>query len=224
MRAEQHALRIDEIPSWVFCKFQLVIFCQLAKSLTIGKVTKVDFANWLYVIDFLSIGSTSVAERGTGRVTQILWAGITFSTIFSFDQKPSSMIFRRYKFALLTTCQWLILDDKSDEKFVLFDGPIDTSWIESMNSLMDDNKILTLVNGERISLKKQVVLVFESDNLSNASPATVSRAGILFCHANDLSPTVIFQSWLKEKFSPVRQIFCTLRKLFEENFRTFNRC
>jgi dynein heavy chain len=49
-----------------------------------------------------------------------------------------------------------------------------------MNSVMDDNKLLTLASNERITLKPHMRLIFEIRDLRFATPATVSRAGILF--------------------------------------------
>ena len=50
-------------------------------------------------------------------------------------------------------------DEKPDQKWLVFDGPVDTLWIESMNSVMDDNKVLTLINGERIAMPEQVDII-----------------------------------------------------------------
>ena len=68
-----------------------------------------------------------------------------------------------------------------------------------MNSVMDDNKILTLINGERIAMPDQVSLLFEVEDLAVASPATVSRAGMVYCDYNDLGWDPFVESWLAKK-------------------------
>ena len=50
-------------------------------------------------------------------------------------------------------------------KWIIFDGDIDPMWIESLNTVMDDNKVLTLASNERIALTKQMRLLFEISNL-----------------------------------------------------------
>ena len=59
-------------------------------------------------------------------------------------------------YSILQTCTHT--DERPDEKWLVFDGPVDTLWIESMNSVMDDNKVLTLINGERIAMPQQVCI------------------------------------------------------------------
>eukprot|EP00618_Florenciella_parvula_P017259 CAMPEP_0119509726 /NCGR_PEP_ID=MMETSP1344-20130328/28914_1 /TAXON_ID=236787 /ORGANISM="Florenciella parvula, Strain CCMP2471" /LENGTH=751 /DNA_ID=CAMNT_0007546583 /DNA_START=8 /DNA_END=2260 /DNA_ORIENTATION=+ len=65
-------------------------------------------------------------------------------------------------------------------KWIVLDGDLDANWIESMNSVMDDNKMLTLASNERIPLKAHMRMIFEIRDLKYATPATVSRAGILY--------------------------------------------
>ncbi len=90
-------------------------------------------------------------------------------------------------------------DPKPDEKWIFFDAPVDANWIESMNSVMDDNKILTLINSERIAMPEQVSLLFETENLEVASPATVSRCGMVYCDYLDLGWNSHIQSWIQAK-------------------------
>ena len=51
--------------------------------------------------------------------------------------------------------------DKNERKYIVFDGDVDALWVENMNSVMDDNRLLTLANGERIRLQKHCALLFE---------------------------------------------------------------
>jgi len=46
-------------------------------------------------------------------------------------------------------------------RYILFDGDVDALWVENMNSVMDDNRLLTLANGERIRLQNYCALLFE---------------------------------------------------------------
>ena len=65
-------------------------------------------------------------------------------------------------------------------RWVLLDGPVDSDWIENLNSVLDDSKVLCLSNGERIKLHSGSRILFETDDLTNASPATISRCGVVY--------------------------------------------
>lgn len=100
-------------------------------------------------------------------------------------------------------------------KWILLDGDLDANWIESMNSVMDDNRMLTLASNERIPLLLHMRMVFEIRDLKHATPATVSRAGILYISTDEGTQwKSLIRSWLtKSKFE--QTVISTFEKLFE---------
>ena len=83
-----------------------------------------------------------------------------------------------------------------NDKWIVLDGDIDTIWVESLNTVMDDNKILTLASNERIPLLKNMRMIFEIGSLHYASPATVSREGIIYVNESDVGWNPYYQSWV----------------------------
>ncbi|XP_069789574.1 dynein axonemal heavy chain 10 isoform X2 [Narcine bancroftii] len=101
--------------------------------------------------------------------------------------------------------------DKKERRYILFDGDVDALWVENMNSVMDDNKLLTLANGERIRLQAHCALLFEVGDLQYASPATVSRCGMVYVDPKNLRYRPYWEKWINE-----RTIKTDLPKLFNK--------
>jgi len=88
---------------------------------------------------------------------------------------------------------------KEERRWILYDGDVDAVWVENMNSVMDDNRILTLANGDRIRLLKHCAMLFEVFDLQYASPATISRCGMVFVDAKNLGYAPFFERWVQQK-------------------------
>src|SRR5271154_6174022 len=83
-----------------------------------------------------------------------------------------------------------------------------------MNSVMDDNKLLTLANGERIRLQSHCAMLFEVGDLQYASPATVSRCGMVFVDPKNLGYRPYWDRWVAARSNKTEQD--VLKTLFEK--------
>ena len=103
--------------------------------------------------------------------------------------------------------------NKNHNTWILLDGPVDAIWIENLNTVLDDNKVLTLANGDRIQMGDHMKAMFEPENLMNASPATVSRAGIIYVSDTELGWKPVVESWLQTRSA---QETAALKPIFDK--------
>lgn len=95
--------------------------------------------------------------------------------------------------------------------WVVMDGPINPMWIEYLNTMLEDSQIFTLANGDRIATKSGNKLVLEVDQLLAASPATISRTGIVHFPHSTIGHQTVLRTWLakrrSEESSSLSQLF-----------------
>lgn len=78
-------------------------------------------------------------------------------------------------------------------------------------------RLLTLPSGWRIQFGDNVNFIFETHDLSNASPATISRMGIVTLSEADLDTSIIIESWMKKQSNPEG-----IQYLMEEFYRSID--
>ncbi|KAL8455832.1 hypothetical protein Emag_000406 [Eimeria magna] len=99
---------------------------------------------------------------------------------------------------ILTNAQEAGSSAQQRRHWIVFDGDVDPDWAENLNSALDDNKLLTLPNGERLEIPSCVRLIFEVETLKYATLATVSRCGIVWFASTVLPDEVLFTHHLEE--------------------------
>ena len=88
--------------------------------------------------------------------------------------------------------------EDSKRHWIIFDGDVDPEWVENLNSVLDDNKLLTLPNGERLGLPPNVRIMFEVETLKYATLATVSRCGMVWFSDDTVDVSVMLTRYVAQ--------------------------
>lgn len=172
----------------------------------------------LYQISKLNHGLMLVGPSGCGKSTacKVLLRALerldkVESVSHVIDPKAISKDFlygtldqntREWSDGLFTHILRKIIDNVRGEinkrHWIIFDGDVDPEWVENLNSVLDDNKLLTLPNGERLSLPPSVRIIFEVQDLKFATLATVSRCGMIWFSEDVLSTKMMVENFLMQ--------------------------
>lgn len=120
---------------------------------------------------------------------------VTINELFGFNDLYTNTFTHGIVSKLVTQA----MEDSSDsKKWIVFDGPVDAEWIENLNTVLDDNKMLCLPDGKRIKLPNSFSMIFEVEHLNAASPATVSRCGMVYFDRLTVDPVSAFHKFKKD--------------------------
>lgn len=90
------------------------------------------------------------------------------------------------------------VNSRLNEKWIVFDGPLASSQMEYLSPLMDERHNLTIFSGEVFLKPREMKIIFETCELEDTSPATISRCSILYIDPRELGWKPLLVSWLKK--------------------------
>ncbi|KAG8444848.1 hypothetical protein GDO86_009850 [Hymenochirus boettgeri] len=99
----------------------------------------------------------------------------------------------------IVTYVWKRAIRSRSDTWLWFDGHLSPSWCDNFNSVLGPEKVLQLCNGDHLEVPENVKLLFETTDLQQASPATLSKAGILYMEREALGWRPLAKVWLDNR-------------------------
>ena len=81
------------------------------------------------------------------------------------------------------------------QKWIVLDGALNPTWVDNMNTLLDEERKLALASGEKIQLDDETTLIFEMTDLSNASPSMLTRSALVHLGCETVQWKSLITSW-----------------------------
>eukprot|EP00102_Acyrthosiphon_pisum_P021804 XP_016659014.1 PREDICTED: dynein heavy chain 6, axonemal-like [Acyrthosiphon pisum] len=232
------------------------IFLSTAKDVMESEGYQIKECIYVKVIHLLQTmivrhGIMTVGSAGSGKTTILKILGKTLSDLYNkkienqhyrpvniYKLNPKAItISELYGQLDLHTMEWrdgllgkiirkTVQGEREEFQWVICDGPVDAIWVENLNTVLDDTKILCLANSERIQLSSWVrVLMFytvnDRLNIDIASPATVSRCGIVYMDTLDLGWLPYVNSWANRLQNDVIKSSAELKNYLVLLFETY---
>ncbi|XP_052746778.1 dynein axonemal heavy chain 6 [Bicyclus anynana] len=206
-----YGIMVDVIKEILLERKLQIMDCQILKVIQLHETMIV---RWGVMLVGPTGGSKTVVLHVLGdtytRLKEQGVEGPQYNIVHKYIMNPKSLsIGELYGEVNLQTLEWhdgilplslrtAVQSETTDHQWLICDGPVDAVWIENMNTVLDDNKMLCLSNSERIKLTPYVHMVFEVADLAQASPATVSRCGMVYIDPNEMGYLPYVRSWLNE--------------------------
>jgi dynein heavy chain len=200
LRTHIRAMNLENKPAWFIKIIQLYETAQVRHG-------------------FMLVGAAGCGKTTIMNTLTEAWSTIPNENVIKITRMNPKAILGQEMYGVMNTLSqewvpgiyseiWKRSNDRKNKfnSWICCDGPVDAIWIENLNTVLDDNRILTLANAERIPMSDNCKMTFEVENLDNASPATVSRCGIIYVSPPDLGWEPLLYTWCLDRATTKTQV------------------